>query len=1567
MKTNPIKIMKKVLAVFGTVSLLGFFLAGCSNLFEPDRDIPNSQKDGGLVGIYIGGETPRTLQPSWDALAGYQLTFSGGHVPVSITEGNYAEVYLADGTYTITAAAYRAGGVIGNAGDEAARGSVSVTLAGGIITSNGGRVPPIILEAIGEGLGTFHYEIAKGNSVSGYLKLWQTDGTGPVSGFGTDGELPIDSAEVTGDYTLEKGRYIAEIRLTNSAGKVAFYREVIELWPGASTALVYEPEIYLDPSAILPNSEAVLAASTVIGGNAIGAKISGTGDSESDPVRYKLAVQNIANVSAEFVTEGDSLFANLFWIANNGSAPGGTGYNPAPIGVTNFSANNTLWIKVVSEDGSTTMYYKFELFPPPPTKGAFTDTNTAVNTLSGTITWTPPSLPSGIKGYHVYYGSDENTILAGWESTPRYEIDDAFTGSQTVSALSPPAGTNYFLIYSYKTGGEDYPVCLAIPIVDIIFSANYGAFTVRSTNPSASAVSYSDSVLTISQSGIYFITGTGSAATDRIRISSSAPLEVDIILKNVHIDVSGTSGACALETNYNNNSVKTVNLTIEGTNTLISGENQAGINVPSQTSLVITKSSTGTLTATGGGNGAGIGGGGSSSSWGQGSDGGAITITGGTVTATSSRNGAGIGGGGSSGEGSYGGSGGTISITGGTVTATGSSNSAGIGGGSSSGSGGYGGSGGTISITSGTVTATGSSNSAGIGGGGGYSGGNGGTISITGGTVTATGGDGAGIGGGRGSLWGGGSGGIISITGGTVTATSGYSYGAGIGGGGGVYGSGGDGSYGKGNGGSGGTISITGGTVTATSGSGAGIGGGGGYYDSSSGGGIGGSGGTISITGGTVTATGSSGAGIGGGGSYSGNSSSSGGSGGTISITGGMITTTSSSGAGIGGGGHRYNGSDGSAGTITSFSGGAVIIASSIQPTLIEGGNANNAIAFNGTTGTMYGNVTLGTDTTIPVGRLLPVVPGKTLIIPMEITLTNNGTIFVDNGGLIIGSVTGNQPGYPALTISGSAPYTYANGVLTITDSGTAAIGMKNGVTLTNVDRLVISSGKNVDITLSGVNIEVSSLSDICAFDMTGATVNLTLTGNNALKSGSNKAGLQVPAGATLIITGNSTGILEAAGGQYGAGIGGGNGDNGGTITIAGGTVTATGGGAGAGIGGGYNGNGGTISINGGMITTGRYGGTGIGGGYNGSPGTITSLSGNAIVFASSIQPAITDGVNATSGIVFNSTNGIMYGDVILFQDLTITSDKKLLIRSTNALTIPAGITLQNNGVIYVFNDSIINGTITENQPVFSDLKVSGSNSLDYSPGVLTINGSGTYTIGMKNSITSTTERIVVNSGVSANITFSGITIDVSGTAGTCAFDMTGATVNLTITGNNALKSGLYEAGLRVPNGATLTITGSSTGTLTATGGYNGAGIGGRYEESGGTFSINGGTVTAIGNNGFGIGGGSWGSAGTITSLSGNAIVFTSSIQPAITDGVNATEAIVFNGDTGTQYGNVTLRTNVTFPVNKTLTIPSDHTLTIPEAITLTNNGTINNQGTIDQYGVIDGSGSVTGNPVAVH
>ena len=218
------------------------------------------------------------------------------------------------------------------------------------------------------------------------------------------------------------------------------------------------------------------------------------------------------------------------------------------------------------------------------------------------------------------------------------------------------------------------------------------------------------------------ITSSSGTTNNTVTITAEKNATANVTLENVNID-TGKIGGAAITTSGEGN----VNIELDGTNTVQSGNTHAGVEKKDNGTLTITdENKDGSLTANGGGvGGAGIGGG-------YGGSGSNITIEGGKVTATGGFAGAGIGGG-------AGGSGSNIAVSGGEVTAQGGFDGAGIGGGA-------GGSGSNITISDGKVTATGGGAGAGIGGG--YIG-SGKGITIEGGEVTAQGDTGgAGIGGG---------------------------------------------------------------------------------------------------------------------------------------------------------------------------------------------------------------------------------------------------------------------------------------------------------------------------------------------------------------------------------------------------------------------------------------------------------------------------------------------------------------------------------------------------------------------------------------------------------------------------------------------------------------------------------------------------------------------------------------------------------------------------------------------------------------------------------------------------
>ena len=233
-------------------------------------------------------------------------------------------------------------------------------------------------------------------------------------------------------------------------------------------------------------------------------------------------------------------------------------------------------------------------------------------------------------------------------------------------------------------------------------------------------------------------------------------------------------------------------------------------------------------------------------------------------------------------------------------------------------------------------------------------------------------------------------------------------------------------------------------------------------------------------------------------------------------------------------------------------------------------------------------------------------------------------------------------------------------------------LDIKGGITIDNV---------TVNLTIKDVTIK-SGGDGARGWDLAGiylkgnARLNLTLKGTNTLVGLDEGAGIEVEKDATLVITEQSKGSLQAVGGAYGAAGIGGKGttettsDKGadkkcrtGTIIIKGGSITAEGGAyqiptsmdylGGAGIGTGRYGIGGTIKILGGTITAegGKQTGAGIGGGMSGRVDTIVigGMKGEAPdITVSSYKDSTKGYMGAAIGSGWNGVSGLILscGDI---------------------------------------------------------------------------------------------------------------------------------------------------------------------------------------------------------------------------------------------------------------------------------------------------------------------------------
>ena len=385
----------------------------------------------------------------------------------------------------------------------------------------------------------------------------------------------------------------------------------------------------------------------------------------------------------------------------------------------------------------------------------------------------------------------------------------------------------------------------------------------------------------------------------------------------------------------------------------------------------------------------------------------------------------------------------------------------------------------------------------------------------------------------------------------------------------------------------------------------------------------------------------------------------------------------------------------------------------------------------------------------------------------------------------------------------------------------------KNIITVINkcADKVLNLTLKDVKIDVSDTGIPGTTIKGKAALSVQGqGNVEIELDGDNELKSGANRAGLEKNTSEgtlTLKDDKNEAGSLKATGGENGAGIGGGNRGSGKNITIKGGTVNATGGLDGAGIGGGLLGNGEDITITGGTVNAagGRFG-AGIGGGLLGSGKNIT----------------ITDGTVNAAGGQFGA--GIGGGDRGSGEDITI---KGGTVNAAGGLQA-AGIGGGNGG-----GGSGGSGNCG-----------SGKN--------ITINGGTVNTTGGDNG----------GAGIGGGFLGSGEDITINGgTVNTTGGDNGGAGIgggdygsgkNITINGGTVTAAGSWGAagigGGERGNGEDITIT---DGTVNAAGGVSGAGIGGGWKGSGSNVTVSGAAqVTAI------AGKPDWGGAGATIGSGGN-------------------------------------------------------------------------------------------------
>ena len=347
-------------------------------------------------------------------------------------------------------------------------------------------------------------------------------------------------------------------------------------------------------------------------------------------------------------------------------------------------------------------------------------------------------------------------------------------------------------------------------------------------------------------------------------------------------------------------------------------------------------------------------------------------------------------------------------------------------------------------------------------------------------------------------------------------------------------------------------------------------------------------------------------------------------------------------------------------------------------------------------------------------------------------------------------------------------------------DAAPAAPAPANGFCKNIITVINKCADKVLNLTLKDVKIDVSdtgkntgipgtSVKGKAALSVQGSgDVEIELDGENELKSGFNRAGLEktdftfigTPSTGMLTLKDDNqkAGSLKATGGQFGAGIGGVENGNGKNITINGGTVEATGGDFGAGIGGGFGGSGENITINGGTVTAdGNDFGAGIGGGKERKGENIT----------------------ITGGTV-NAAGGIGGGEGGNGKNITITGGTVTATNKEGGAGIGGGV--MGNG---------------------EDITITGG----------TVNAAGgDYAAGIGGG----------NSGSGKNITITGGTVTAKGgvLGAGIGGGVVGSGTNITITGGTVTASGCAGAGIGGGidgSGSNVTVSGAAQVTATAT------------------------------------------------------------------------------------------------------------------------------------------------------
>ncbi len=474
-----------------------------------------------------------------------------------------------------------------------------------------------------------------------------------------------------------------------------------------------------------------------------------------------------------------------------------------------------------------------------------------------------------------------------------------------------------------------------------------------------------------------------------------------------------------------------------------------------------------------------------------------------------------------------------------------------------------------------------------------------------------------------------------------------------------------------------------------------------------------------------------------------------------------------------------------------------------------------------------------------------------------------------------------------AFTLKEAEGWKFENNEVMITDDA-VVMGENDDV------KIMVADGVDCNLRMDGLMID--SQENNCSPIQLGAQSNIkmTLVGTNNLVGADGYAGINVPPGSSLVVSGDSDGKMDVQGGRDAAGIGGNKDEAGGSVKLLGGVVRASGGLRGAGVGGGWNGDGGRIEVSGGTLTAlGGARAAGIGGGYNANGTTFIANGGSikAVAGGGDAENIGHGGNGGTSGICVNFEGGSAKEvHCATFPFINSFTNNRVRVRCGDYTYLYEGNGHEGDDLLYLYlpngeyqtnvNGVEYNAVVSDTDSGFSlipvnvfangrDLSLGYGDGWRFSNQVLTVNG----VVDLNGE--SDKVSLVVPKGAASDVTLNGLSLDTRNRDLAAVRVEGGAALTLVVNEENSFAGATDCAGINVPSGAKLVIDETSSGSLSVAGGDEAAGVGGNRGEDAGDIEIRGGKMDVTGGtDGAGIGGGYEGNGGDVE-ISGGTVTVT--------------------------------------------------------------------------------------------